>query len=58
MLLIQQTHIVHVLFEHTCAYARWAHMHHFLSVCDWTKIHGSIIHHWTKFVSQEVVQVV
>ncbi len=26
------------IFEHTCAYARWAHMHRFLSVCDWTKI--------------------
>ncbi len=24
-------------FEPTCAYARWAHMHHFASVCDWTK---------------------
>ena len=22
-----------VIFEHTCAYARWAHMHRFLSVC-------------------------
>ncbi len=21
------------VFEHTCAYARWAHMHRFLSVC-------------------------
>ncbi len=20
-------------FEHTCAYAQWVHMHHFLSVC-------------------------
>ena len=26
------------VFEHTCAYARWAHMHRFLSVCDLTKI--------------------
>ena len=29
------------IFEPTCADARWAHMHHFLSVhmsgCDWTK---------------------
>ncbi len=33
-------------FEHTCAYARWAHRHRFASVClsvcpsvcDWTKI--------------------
>ncbi len=24
--------------EPTCAYARWALMHHFLSVCDLTKI--------------------
>ncbi len=24
--------------EHTCAYARWAHMHRFLSVCHLTKI--------------------
>ncbi len=22
-----------LVFEHTCAYARWAHMHRFLSVC-------------------------
>ncbi len=35
-------------FEYTCAYARWAHMHRFLSVCDWTKIHWTIIHNWTK----------
>ncbi len=27
------------VFEHTCACARWAHMHRFVSVCrDWTKI--------------------
>ena len=30
------------IFEHTCAYARWAYMHRFasvrLSVCDLTKI--------------------
>ncbi len=26
------------MFEPTCAYARWAHMRHFLSVCDLTKI--------------------
>ncbi len=26
------TEIVNILFEHTCAYARWAHMHGFLSV--------------------------
>ena len=26
------------IFEHTCAYARLAHMHRFLSVCHWTKI--------------------
>ena len=31
-----------MVFEHTSAYARWAHMHHFLYVClsvrDLTKI--------------------
>ncbi len=41
-----------LIFEHTCAYARWAHMHRFLSVCpsvcDWTKIHWTIIHDLTK----------
>ncbi len=26
-----------LLFEHTCAYARWALMHRFLSVCHFTK---------------------
>ncbi len=25
----------HHVFEHTCAYARWALMHRFLSVCLW-----------------------
>ena len=25
--------LFHCLFEHTCAYAQWAHMHRFLSVC-------------------------
>ncbi len=33
---------INPIFEHTCAYAQWALMHHFLSVrpsiCDWTKI--------------------
>ncbi len=32
--------------EHTCAYARWALMHRFLSVFDWTKTHWTKIH-WT-----------
>ncbi len=32
------------VFEPTCAYARWAHMHHFASVCDWTKSHLSKSH--------------
>ncbi len=36
------------IFEHTCAYARWAHMHRFLSVCHLTKIHLTKIH-LTKF---------
>ncbi len=38
-------------FEPTCAYARWALMHHFLSVCDVTKIHiwGTAWHMALKF---------
>ncbi len=40
------------VFEHTCAYAQWAHMHHFLFVCPsstlpkfkWTKSHWTKIH--------------
>ncbi len=26
-------HLFVLFFEHTCAYARWAHMHRFLSDC-------------------------
>ncbi len=32
------------VFEPTCAHAWWALMHHFVSVCHWTKIHWIIIH--------------
>ena len=35
------------LFEHTYAYARWAHMPSFLSVRDLTKYHWTKIY-WTK----------
>ena len=38
------------IFEPTCAYARWAPMHHFLyvwmDVCDLTKIH-ILVRAWT-----------
>ena len=33
-----------LIFEPTCAYARWTHMHHFASGCDWTKSHLSKSH--------------
>ncbi len=45
-----------LIFEHTCAFARWAHMDRFLSVCpsvcNWTKLLDQnsdykIISHWT-----------
>ncbi len=43
------------IFEPTCAYARWAHMHRFLSVCPsechWTKNQTR-----KKFISQKVLQ--
>ena len=35
---------VFIFIELTCAHARWALMHHFASVCHWTKIHWIIIH--------------
>ncbi len=35
------------LFEHTCAYARWALIRHFASVCHWNKIH------WTKISTRK-----
>ena len=31
---------IEYIFEHTCAYARWAHMHHFLSVCPSVRLSG------------------
>ncbi len=37
------------IFEPTCAYARWAHMHRFLSVCNLTKIHWEKIHNQESF---------
>ncbi len=33
-----QTTFLRFIFEPTCAYAWWAHMHRFLYVCDLTKI--------------------
>ncbi len=32
-LTFRQKSVFGLVFEHTCAYARWALMHHFLSVC-------------------------
>ena len=40
----ETTLLLRPLFEPTFAHARWALMHHFASVCHWTKIHWIIIH--------------
>ncbi len=52
----RRCHVLIKMFEPTCAYAWWAHMHCFPSVCP-------SVCHWTKnqtrkkFISQKVLQI-